>query len=136
MTLMRTSNGVLVVIVSWFAAATAAAQPLRLAGAACEAPPTLHCPDQNCPGDVVTSGGPAVEAKTNRNYFLDYPCDLKRGEKVTFVLSLHGGGWYGNWQRHYFPIVDYKDKHRLVIATPFSPRRVWAVEDDEYCRTS
>ena len=80
----------------------------------------------------MTSGGPVVEAKTSRNYFLDYPCDLKRGEKVTFVLSLHGGGSYGNWQRHYFPIVDYKDKHRLVIATPFSPRRVWGAEDDEY----
>ena len=129
---LRMLNGMLVVIVSALAAGTAAAQPLRLAGAACETPPVLHCPDQNCPGDVVTSGGPVVETTTNRNYFLDYPCDLKRGEQVTFVLSLHGGGSYGNWQRHYFPIVDYKDKHRLVIATPFSPRRVWAVEDDEY----
>jgi poly(3-hydroxybutyrate) depolymerase len=132
MKLMRTVNGMLVVIASVFAATGAAAQPVRLAGAPCETPPVLHCPDQNCPGDVVTSGGAVVEAKTNRNYFLDYPCDLKRGEKVTLVLSLHGGGSYGNWQRHYFPIVDYKDKHRLVIATPFSPRRVWGAEDDEY----
>ena len=133
MTPMRTLHGVLLVgIVSSFLAATAAAQPIRLAGAPCETPPVLHCPDQNCPGEVVTSGGPVAEAKTNRNYFLDYPCDLKRGEKVTFILSLHGGGSYGNWQRHYFPILDYKDKHRLVIATPFSPRRVWGAEDDEY----
>src|SRR5262245_28421913 len=95
---MRTLNGLLVVIVSSWVATTAAAQPLRLAGAACETPPVLHCPDQGCPGDVVTSGGPVVEPKTNRNFFLDYPCDLKRGEKVTFVLSLHGGGSYGNWQ--------------------------------------
>jgi hypothetical protein len=51
---------------------------------------------------------------------------------VTFVLSLHGGGSYGNWQRHYFPIVDYKDKYRLVIATPNAPPRVWAATDDEY----
>src|SRR4029077_4741925 len=65
-------------------------------------------------------------------FFLDYPCDLKRGEKVTFVLSLHGGGSYGNWQRHYFPIVDFKDKYRLVIATPNAPPRVWAATDDEY----
>jgi pimeloyl-ACP methyl ester carboxylesterase len=73
-----------------------------------------------------------VEAKTGRNYFLDYPCDLKRGEPVTFILSLHGGGSYGNWQRHYFPLLDYVTKHRLVVATPFSPRRVWTAEDDTY----
>jgi poly(3-hydroxybutyrate) depolymerase len=91
-----------------------------------------HCPDANCPRDIITSGGAVVEPKTGRTYFLDYPCDLKRGEKVAFILSLHGGGSYGNWQRHYFPIVDYKDKYRLVIATPFSPRRSWSAEDDEY----
>jgi hypothetical protein len=70
--------------------------------------------------------------KTRRTYFLDYPCDLKPDEKVTFVLSLHGAGSYGNWQRHYFPILDYKDKHRLVIATPNSPTHVWSEADDEY----
>jgi hypothetical protein len=64
--------------------------------------------------------------KTRRPYFLDYPCDLKSGEKVTLVLSLHGGGSYGNWQRHYFPIMDYKDKYRLVIATPNAPTRAWS----------
>ena len=73
-----------------------------------------------------------VESRTGRTYFLDYPCDLKRGDKVTFILSLHGGGSYGNWQRHYFPILDYTDTYRLVIATPFSPRRVWTAEDDGY----
>ena len=130
---MRTLRAMLLVgIASAVVTATAAAQPIRLAGSTCETPPVLHCPDQNCPGDVVTNGGPVVEPKTNRNYFLDYPCDLTRGEKVTFILSLHGGGSYANWQRHYFPILDYKDKHRLVIATPFSPRRVWGAEDDEY----
>ena len=108
------------------------AQSVRVAGASCEVPPTLHCPDENCPGGLVTNGGSTVEAKTGRTYFLDYPCDLKRSEKVTFILSLHGGGSYGNWQRHYFPILDYSDKHRLVVATPFSPRRVWKAEDDEY----
>ena len=45
---------------------------------------------------------------------------------------LHGGGSYGNWQRHYFPVVDYVAAHRLVVATPFSPRRVWSAEDDAY----
>ena len=109
-----------------------AAQPLQLAGSTCSTPPILHCPDANCPGDVVTNGGPVVEPKTGRHYFLDYPCDLKRGEQVTFILSLHGGGSYGNWQRHYFPLLDYVAKHRLVVATPFSPRRVWTAEDDGY----
>jgi hypothetical protein len=108
------------------------AQPLQLAGATCVRPPALHCPDEKCTADVVTSGGSVVEPKTGRTYFLDYPCNLKRGDKVTFVLSLHGGGSYGNWQRHYFPIFDYTDKYSLVIATPFSPRRVWTAEDDGY----
>ena len=73
-----------------------------------------------------------VEMKTRRTYFLDYPCDMKPGEKVTFVLALHGAGSYGNWQRNYFPLMDYKDKYRLVIATPNSPTRVWSEADDEY----
>jgi hypothetical protein len=109
-----------------------AAQPLQLAGSTCSTPPVQHCPDANCPADVVTSGGPVIEPATGRHYFLDYPCDLKRGEPVTFVLSLHGGGSYGNWQRHYFPLLDYVTTHRLVVATPFSPRRVWTAEDDAY----
>jgi pimeloyl-ACP methyl ester carboxylesterase len=113
-------------------ASLASAQPLQLSGQTCTAPPVMHCPDANCPGDVVTNGGPVVESKTGRNYFLDYPCDLKRGEDVTFILSLHGGGSYANWQRHYFPILDYVKQHRLVIATPFSPTRVWSATDDEY----
>ncbi|HEV8147084.1 MAG TPA: alpha/beta hydrolase [Bryobacteraceae bacterium] len=105
--------------------------PLELGGVACTTPPPMHCPDANC-GALVTEQGTAVEPKTGRKYFLDYPCDLKKNEKVTFILALHGGGSYGNWQRHYFPIVDYKDKYRLVIATPNAPPRVWAATDDEY----
>jgi pimeloyl-ACP methyl ester carboxylesterase len=80
----------------------------------------------------VINQGPTVEMKTRRTYFLDYPCDLKPGEKVTFILSLHGAGSYGNWQRNYFPLMDYKDKYRLVIATPNSPTHVWSAVDDEY----
>jgi hypothetical protein len=82
--------------------------------------------------DRIINPGPIVEMKTRRTYFLDYPCDLKPGEKVTFILSLHGFGSYGNWQRHYFPILDYKDKYRLVIATPNSPTKSWSAADDEY----
>jgi hypothetical protein len=107
---------------------------VRIAGAACATPPVLHCPDSECSGPQVINQGPVVEMKTRRTYFLDYPCDLKAGEPVTFVLSLHGGGSYGNWQRHYFPILDVKDKYRLVIATPNSPTRVWSEADDEYLR--
>ncbi len=109
-----------------------AQQLVQFAGATCTTPPFLHCPDKDCIGDRVINQGPAVEMKTRRTYFLDYPCDLKQGEKVTFILSLHGGGSYGNWQRHYFPILDFKDKYRLVIATPNSPTRAWSAVDDEY----
>ncbi len=106
--------------------------PIELAGVSCETPPPLHCPDASCPSELVVNQGNTVEPKTGRKFFLDYPCDLKHGEKVTFILSLHGAGSYGNWQRHYFPIMDYKEKYRLVIATPNTPTRVWAPTDDEY----
>jgi len=113
---------------------TASAQegPFRFQGAACAAPPYLHCPDRECSGATVVNQGNVVEMKTRRTYFLDYPCDLKKGEKITFILSLHGGGSYGNWQRHYFPILDYVDKYRLVVATPNAPTRAWSTADDEY----
>lgn len=110
----------------------AAQQPVQLAGAPCTSPPYLHCPDKDCPADRVINEGQVVDMKTRRTYFLDYPCDLKPGEKVTFILSLHGAGSYGNWQRHYFPLLDYVGKYRLVVATPNSPTRIWSDVDDEY----
>jgi hypothetical protein len=70
--------------------------------------------------------------ETRRTYFLDYPCDLTPGEAVTLVLNLHGGGSYGNWQRHYFPIKDYVEEYRLVVATPNAPTRAWSGADDAY----
>ena len=117
-------------------AVTAAAQqqPVRIPGATCETPPILHCPEAGCPADRLINPGLVVEMQSRRTYFLDYPCDLKPDEQVTVVLSLHGGGSYGNWQRHYFPILDYKEKYRLVIATPNSPTRVWTEADDDYLR--
>jgi pimeloyl-ACP methyl ester carboxylesterase len=104
----------------------------RFAGTACTPAPYLHCPDNECPSSVIINQGNVVEMKTRRTYFLDYPCDLKKGEPVTFILSLHGAGSYGNWQRHYFPLLDFVGKYRLVVATPNSPTRMWSPADDEY----
>lgn len=84
--------------------------------------------------------GNATDPETGRQYFLDYPCDLKPNEKVIFILNLHGGGSIGNWQRHYFPAMDYKEKYRLVVATPSSKGgasmggrevRMWVPENDD-----
>ena len=106
-----------------------AAQARDFAGTTCNAPPRINCPEANCLTTLSGAEGNAVEPKTGRKYFLDYPCDLKPGEKVVFVLSIHGMGSIGNWQRHFFPIVDYKDKYRLVVATPTAatdqPSRRW-----------
>jgi len=135
MKVTNSPSGLLALTALAFAGVAGAAENfVRIEGAACATPPVLHCPDSECPGPMVINQGPVVEMKTRRTYFLDYPCDLKPGEPVTFIMSLHGGGSYGNWQRHYFPIMDYKDKHRLVIATPHSPIRVWSEVDDAYLR--
>jgi len=104
----------------------------QFSGSTCARPPVLHCPDKDCVGDRVMNPGQVVEMKSRRTYFLDYPCDLRPDEKVTIVLSLHGAGSWGNWQRHYFPIFDFVDKYRLVVATPNSPTRTWSDADDEY----
>ncbi len=107
-------------------------------GSGCHAQPRYACPDaKDCPADARTFLGDASEKKSGRKFFLDYPCDLKSGEKVTFILNLHGAGSIGNWQRSYFPAVDYKEKYRLVIATPTAltdqPTRRWMPEaDDDY----
>ena len=78
-----------------------------------------------------------LDQKTGRKCFLDEPDDLKADEQVTFILNLHGGGSHGTWQHLYFPAHDYKDKYRLVIATPSAatkePMRHWVAEvDDEH----
>lgn len=107
------------------------APPKQIVGVQCESPPPLHCPDANCPGELIANQGNAVDAKTGRKFFLDYPCDLQPNEKVTFVLNLHGGGSIGNWQRHYFPIFDLKEKYRLVVASPSGVIRAWTPENDD-----
>jgi hypothetical protein len=119
--------------VAALAAGPAAARELM--GVACSTPAPAHCADSGCTNADTANLGDAVETKSGRKFFLDYPCDLKPNEKVTFVLSLHGGGSIGNWQRHYFPLIDLKEKYRLVIATPSGTRNGWNPEmDDPYLR--
>lgn len=128
MTLLMTGSTVsgvasLVILAGWWADA----QITQIAGARCSSPPPLHCPAANCPRELIAHPGNATLPRSNRAFFLDYPCDLKPGERVTFVLNLHGGGSIGNWQRHYFPIMDLKDKYRLVVATPSAVKSLWSL---------
>ncbi len=111
---------------------TFAEGPSKLLGTNCDAPPVWHCPDRECDSAVVTQPGDNVEPNSRRTFFLDCPSGYKPGDKVNIVLSLHGGGSYANWQRNYFPVMDVKDKYKLVIITPGSPTRVWLEEDDKY----
>jgi pimeloyl-ACP methyl ester carboxylesterase len=81
----------------------------------------------------------AVDEKLRRKFYVDDPDDLRPGEKLVFLLSLHGGGSVGAWQRAYFPAYQYKEKYRLVVATPSSatkePMRRWvAAADDDHLR--
>lgn len=111
-----------------------------LLGVACESPPPMHCALGEC-GNKVAMPGNATDEATGRKYFLDYPCDLKPDEPVIFVLNIHGAGSIGNWQRHYFPAMDYKEQYRLVVATPTAngggsfgdgPKiRMWMPNDDD-----
>lgn len=106
---------------------------VRFSGAPCPTPDVYDSHERGTyDRGVIVNQGNVVEMKSRRTYFLDYPCDLKPGEEITFVLSLHGAGSYGNWQRHYFPIKDFVDQYRLVVATPNSPTHVWSEADDEY----
>jgi pimeloyl-ACP methyl ester carboxylesterase len=82
----------------------------------------------------------AVDSRTGRKFYVDDPDDLQPGEKLTFLLNLHGGGSVGHWQREYFPAYEYKEKYRLVIATPSAatkePSRRWVAEaDDEHLQS-
>lgn len=102
----------------------------EVGGVACATPQPARCEGQACvSSNALADLGNATDTKTGRKFWLDYPCDLKPGEKVTFILNLHGAGSVGNWQRHYFPASDYVQKHRLVVATPTAatatPIRRW-----------
>jgi hypothetical protein len=108
-------------------------EPLRIAGSTCTSPPRLNCPQGDCTRELLAEPGEATEPVSGRKFYLDFPCNLKPGEKVNFILSMHGAGSTGAWMRHYFPAVDYKEKYRLVIAAPTSaaPTRIWNSETDD-----
>lgn len=76
-----------------------------------------------------------VDDRSGRKCYLDVPSDLMAGEELTLLVSLHGGGSVGAWQREYFPAYDHADEHRLVIATPScatkKPFRHWTAEADD-----
>jgi len=40
------------------------------------------------------------------------------GIAIVIRTIVDGGGSVGAWQRAYFPAVDFKNKYRLVVATP------------------
>src|SRR5262245_37011868 len=113
-------SGVIAAAVFVVANGVATAQASKqYAHSPCSAQPRYACPDaKNCDQAAKTFLGEATEFNSQRSFFLDYPCDLKPGEKIAFVLNLHGAGSIGNWQRAYFPAADYTKKYRLVVATP------------------
>jgi hypothetical protein len=108
------------------AVAQAPAKPAATkAGATCGATSAVAVPDN------------AVEPKSGRKFVLQYPCDLKKGEKVTLILNIHGFGSSSQYQHRYFPAGDYIQKYRLVVATPTAaaamPNRAWqAAADDQF----
>ena len=91
---------------------------------ACSPPPLTPCMDAQCKAGLDEMAGNVVEPKSGRSYFLDAPCGLKPGEKVLFILNLHGAGLSGAWQRRYFPVASLKDRLRLVVATPTAATKV------------
>ena len=92
------------------------AQASNLLDVVCQTPPPVHCSEGDCANKTAVRGN-ITDPATGREYFLDYPCDLKPGEDVVFILNIHGAGSIANWQRHYFPVMDFKDDYRLVVAT-------------------
>ncbi len=105
------------------------AQHTQIAGVTCASPPPLHCPEANCPRELIAHPGNAILPQSNRAFFLDYPCDLKPADTVTFVLNLHGGGSIGNWERHYFPIMVKRFAVGLIALWMIAPVRASGPSD-------
>src|SRR2546423_7836000 len=62
-----------------------------------------------------------VDEQSGRKFYLDCPAAVGTHDQLTFILSLHGGGSFGAWQRLYFPAHDYVDRYRLRLAAPPGP---------------
>ena len=99
------------------AAPAAAAQARTIAGVAWK-PRRRPTAERSVAGGLFANQGNATSRRADARSFSTTRAISKPGEPVVFILSLHGAGSIGNWQRHYFPAMDYKDKYRLVIATP------------------
>ncbi len=108
--LSTTVSGIALAFLSQFG------QAADILGVACQSPPPVHCSEGDCAAKTAVRGN-VKDPATGREFFLDYPCDLKPGEDVMFVLNIHGAGSIANWQRHYFPAMDHKEKFRMVVAT-------------------
>jgi hypothetical protein len=136
--IIRVRLGLIVTTIALMSCASSGPVRKEIAGSPCTAQPRFECPDaKDCDAAARSFLGASTETKSGRKFFLDYACDLKPGEKVAFILNLHGAGSIGNWQRSYFPAVDLKEKYRLVVATPTAltdqPTRRWMPEaDDDY----
>lgn len=138
-------NGIKLALASalLWAGAAGLAQARDLLGTTCTRPEPARCSGEACStSGALAELGNAIDPKTGRKFFLDYPCDLRPNEKVVFILNIHGAGSVGNWERHYFPALDDKHKYRLVVATPTaatSPSRtpggpgvrVWVADADD-----
>src|SRR5213076_1932867 len=80
-----------------------------------------------------------VDEATGRKFYVEFAQNADSRDDLTFVLSLHGGGSVGMWQRLYFPAQDCADALGLVVATPSSktkqPMSHWdAAADDDYLK--
>jgi len=102
--------------------------------------PDYACADVDCVLTNIKSGPIRVEPFPDQPAIIDYPTDLREGERVTLILNLHGGGSYANWQRHYFPAKDHVDEMRLIVIHP-QARNIdglnrWPMDgsDDRYIR--
>lgn len=76
-----------------------------------------------------------VDEMSGRKYTIDEPEQVGPGQPITVLLSLHGGGSVGAWQREYFPAHLLVDSHRLVVITPSAatrtPFRHWVADADD-----
>src|SRR5688500_9516915 len=99
------------------------------------APPAASLPQDTGYREKRVTRESQVDTKTDRKFFLDFPADHAPGQEVTFILNLHGGGSAGTWQRQYFPVCDFVDQYKLVVAAPTAataePMRHWAPDADD-----